>query len=238
MQLLDLSPDSPASNLALDEALLDWVEDGEGVPTLRFWESPSYFVALGYTNRATTEANIDACAAHDIPILRRVTGGGTVLQGRGCLNYAIIDRIERGQSLNVGATNNFVMGRMRDALNPLLDGEVSVQGHIDLVWRGRKFSGNAQKRRARTFLFHGTVLLDFDLELVQQVLRPPSKEPDYRAKRSHSDFITNVPLERESVKAALAKAFGATEILQNPPLQRVEDLIVQRYTRDDWNFRF
>ncbi len=238
MQLLDFSLDLPAQNLALDEALLDFAEEDGGAPVLRFWESPKYFVALGYTNRAATEANEEECLARQIPILRRATGGGTVLQGPGCFNYALVGRIENGQSLNVGATNEWVMSRVRDALNPLLNGEVEIKGHTDLTWRGRKFSGNAQKRRAHFFLFHGTVLLDFDLDLVNQVLRSPSKEPAYRAKRPHIDFITNVPSQRERVKTALADVFGATQSASDAALDRMNRLIENRYARDEWNFRF
>ncbi len=238
MQLLDFSASTPAENLALDEALLDSAEEEGGSPTLRFWESPRYFVALGYTNRAATEADVDECNAQGISILRRASGGGTVLQGPGCLNYALVARIEAGQALNVGATNEFVMSRVRDALKPLLEGEVAIQGYTDLTWRGLKFSGNAQKRRARFFLFHGTVLLDFGLELVGRVLRPPSKEPNYRAKRAHEEFITNVPLKREEVKSALADAFGANESTSKRPLERMQQLIEKRYARPEWNFRF
>jgi lipoate-protein ligase A len=238
VQLLDFSSITPAENLAVDEALLDRAEEEMGSPILRFWESRRYFVALGYTNRAAIETNVDECNARNIPILRRATGGGTVLQGTGCLNYALIDRIKSGQALNVGATNEFVMSRVRDALGPLLDGEVAIQGHTDLTWRGLKFSGNAQKRRAHFFLFHGTVLVDFDLELVGRVLRPPSKEPAYRANRSHGEFISNVPLEREKVKSAIAEAFGADEPIEQRPEERVQQLIEKRYSRDEWNFRF
>ena len=235
---LDLSLELPAHNLALDEALLNQAEDSDGSSALRFWESPVHFVALGYTNRVATETDENQCRARNIPILRRATGGGTVLQGPGCLNYALVSRIEAGQSLNVGATNEWVMSRVRDALNPLLDGEVEINGHTDLTWRGRKFSGNAQKRRARFFLFHGTILLDFDLELVSRVLRSPSKEPAYRANRTHDEFISNVPLRREETKVALARAFGADEMMSDAPLDLMNRLVEERYARDEWNFRF
>ncbi len=238
MQLLDYSALSPEENLALDEALLEAAESGTGPTTLRFWESSAYFVALGYTNRAATETDEEECARRAIPILRRATGGGTVLQGAGCLNYALVERIERGQSLNVSATNDFVMSCVRGALNSLLGGDVEWQGHTDLTWRGRKFSGNAQKRKARHFLFHGTLLLDFDLELVQSVLRLPSKEPDYRAHRTHREFIGNVPLERETLKAALALAFGATQKAATRPDELTRQLIEEKYARDEWNRKF
>ena len=180
-------------------------------PTLRFWESPAYFVALGYTNRAQTEADLTACAAMNVPILRRVSGGGTVTQGPGCLNYALIHAIAPGETLNVEATNKLVMETQRAAFERVLGERVDVAGHTDLAVAGRKFSGNAQRRRARYFLFHGTVLLDFDLELVGRLLKSPSKEPDYRARRAHGEFIRNLPLSHEEVKRALRRAWNADE---------------------------
>ena len=238
MQLLDYSAPSPEENLAVDEALLEAAEAGHNPPTLRFWESSRYFVALGYSNRAAIECDVSECARQNIPILRRVTGGGTVMQGVGCLNYAVVQRIESGDSLNVGATNDYVMEAVRCALNPLLGGEVERHGHTDLTWRGRKFSGNAQKRKAKHFLFHGTILLDFDVELVQRCLRPPSKQPDYRANRDHLDFIGNVPLERDAVKSALANAFGATEISAFALDERTRELVNEKYVRPEWNEKF
>ena len=86
MRHLDLTIPSPAENLACDEALLDWCESGDGVECLRFWESPEPFVVVGYANKVETEVNVAACEARKIPILRRCSGGGTVVQGPGCLN--------------------------------------------------------------------------------------------------------------------------------------------------------
>src|SRR4051794_13262168 len=89
MHCLDLTYDSPAANLALDEALLDACEIG-GAEVLRFWESPKYFVVVGYSNKVDTEVNVSECRKRNVPVLRRCSGGGTVLQGPGCLNYSLI----------------------------------------------------------------------------------------------------------------------------------------------------
>ncbi len=93
MKHLDLTLPSPAENLACDEALLDWREENGGEEILRFWESPETFVVVGYANKIATEVNVENCRAKQIPIFRRCSGGGTVLQGAGCLNYALILRI-------------------------------------------------------------------------------------------------------------------------------------------------
>ena len=82
MRLLELTLPSPAENLALDEALL-LEHDGVAVECLRFWESPVHFVALGVSGKMQADVDVDACARDGVPILRRASGGGTVLQGPG-----------------------------------------------------------------------------------------------------------------------------------------------------------
>ncbi len=238
MEFLDLSLDDGAGNLALDEALLESAEAGQIGSVLRFWESPVHFVALGYTNQAALEANLPLCQARSIQVLRRCSGGGTVLQGPGCLNYALIHPIEAGQMLNVSATNALVMENNRAALQSVSGLEIELAGQTDMALEGRKFSGNAQKRKARFFLFHGTLLLDFDLNLVQNLLLPPPKEPEYRARRSHRDFICNLPLSREEVKAALKKAWGATRETSEWPREGTRPWPREKYRRDEWNFKF
>ena len=224
--------------MAADEWLLIQAENGARGATLRFWESPVYFVALGYTNRADVEANLPACAAASVAVLRRVSGGGTVLQGPGCLNYALVHRIAPGETLNVEVTNKLVMETQRAAFEQLLGVPVAVAGHTDLATGNLKFSGNAQRRKSRYFLFHGTILLDFDLDLVQRLLRPPSKEPDYRARRSHRDFIRNLPLARDEVKAALCAAWSAHEAAETVAVSALDELIAERYGRGEWNLKF
>ncbi len=86
MKWLDAVLGTPAENLACDEALLDRCEE-RGEEILRFWESRQHFVVVGYGNSVAAEVNVFACAQLGVPILRRCSGGGTVVQGPGCLNY-------------------------------------------------------------------------------------------------------------------------------------------------------
>ena len=119
MRHLDLTLPSPAENLACDEALLDWCESGEGAECLRFWESPEPFVVVGYANKVATEVNVAACEARKIPILRRCSGGGTVVQGPGCLNYTLVLPITKDGPLHsIPVANQFIMRRNRAAFEP------------------------------------------------------------------------------------------------------------------------
>ena len=242
MKRLDLTLPSPAENLACEEALLDVCEENGGEEVLRFWEARETFVVVGYANKIASEVNIAACAAKNNPIFRRCSGGGTVLQGVGCLNYALVLRItDDGPCLSITSANQFIMERNRAAilsLNPqpsILN--LSVSGHTDLTIGGRKFSGNSQRRKKNFLLFHGCFLLNFDLALVGEFLRMPSLEPDYRASRSHDDFLVNLNLPANQVKIALQTAWGATDKLQNFPEEETRQLATQKYSTDAWNLK-
>jgi len=241
MRYLDLTLPSPAENLACDEALLDWCESGEGSQCLRFWESPEPFVVVGYANKVEIEVNVAACEARKIPILRRCSGGGTVVQGPGCLNYALILPITReGPLHSIPVANQFIMRRNRAAIESATGKRpaIALRGHTDLAMGEKKFSGNSQRRRKHYLLFHGTFLLNFDLALIGNLLRVPSKEPDYRESRKHSDFLTNINVSAKDVKAALQKAWDADSRLDNPPLEKIKALSRERYATNEWNFKF
>jgi lipoate-protein ligase A len=117
MKYFDCTFLSSAENLACDEALLDWCESGTGAECLRFWESPEPFVVVGYANKVATEVNVAACEARKVPILRRCSGGGTVVQGPGCLNYTLVLPITKDGPLHsIAVANQFIMRRNRAAI--------------------------------------------------------------------------------------------------------------------------
>jgi lipoate-protein ligase A len=246
MKHLDLTLRSPAENLACEEALLDVGDESGGGEVLRFWEAREPFVVVGYANKVTTEVNVAACAAKKIPIFRRCSGGGTVLQGSGCLNYALVLWItDDGPCRNIPLANQFIMEKNRAAIETLFfkseignrKSEILISGHTDLAIGGRKFSGNSQRRKKSFLLFHGTFLLNFNLALVGEFLRMPSLQPDYRASRSHDDFLTNLNLPADQVKAALKKAWNATDELKDFPQQETQKLAVEKYSTDEWNLK-
>jgi lipoate-protein ligase A len=241
MHLLDVSFADPARNLACDEAVLDELEadsaHGLGQPTLRFWESSVPFVVVGYGNKILSEVNLAACRAQNIAILRRTSGGGTVVQGPGCLNYTLTLPIA-DETANITSANCFIMSRNRDALSKLLGKEVQIQGHTDLTVGALKFSGNAQRRKSRALLFHGCFLLHLDFNLIEQLLLHPTREPDYRGHRSHREFLTNLPISRDALKTALIDAWSAGEKAATPSHIRIEPLVHEKYNNPAWNEKF
>lgn len=238
MKLCDLTLPTPEENLACDEVLLDLCEAGQSDELLRFWALPRYFVVLGYGNKAGTEVNLPFCQKFTIPVLRRCSGGGTVLQGPGVLNYSLILRIaDDGPCHSIAATNRFILERHRDALAPLLLAPVAWRGQTDLAIGGLKFAGNAQRRRRQFLLFHGSFLLHLDLDLLEKTLPQPSRQPDYRVNRSHSDFLINLNLPAHTIKSALSQTWNATIPLAPLPLDAITRLAREKYALDEWSLR-
>jgi len=230
MKFLELTLPTPAENLACDEVLLDLCEQDGDEGILRFWEARQHFVVLGYSNKAHTEAHLDRARQDSIPVLRRCTGGGAVLQGPGCLNYSLILPI----TSQVSETNASIMQLHAAALG----NGVEVRGHSDLTLGDLKFSGNAQRRKRRYLLFHGSFLLNLDIERIERLLPMPSREPDYRHHRTHRDFLINADLAGRKIQDALQKSWSATEVLRDVPLAGIDALVRSQYTADDWNFKF
>jgi lipoate-protein ligase A len=243
LRLLDLTLPTPEENLALDEALLlalnDEVARGTGAlppaETLRIWESPVRFVVLGVSGRLREEVDVDACARAGVPILRRASGGGTVVQGPGCLNFALVLSLDaRPELRDVTRSYAKILGGLRDALD--LEG-AEPSGTSDLAIRGRKISGNAQKRTAHAILHHGTLLHGFDIACLEDLLLEPEKQPAYRGGRSHPAFVQNAPLSAREIRSRLLAAWPAAPApgFQPPNLGA---LIAEKYGNREWVERF
>lgn len=237
MKFLERTFTEPALNLACDEALLERVEAGdESSECLRIWEAEGHFVVLGHANRVAAHVDVEACKQERIPIVRRISGGGTVVQGPGCLNYAVILKNE-GQR-NIRDVYRYVLERHCEALAPSCRVAPRLQGISDLAVNDLKFSGNSQYRKARAVLVHGTFLLNFELSVIDRLLPMPPEQPDYRANRPHDRFLINLYLNREAVVRALRRAWNADQDSSSFPIARIEQLADERYRRVEWSEKF
>ncbi|MFB3789611.1 MAG: biotin/lipoate A/B protein ligase family protein [bacterium] len=239
MHYLDLTLPTPVSNLACDEALLNEREAGRGGEVLRVWESPMYFVALGRSRPVRRDVNLGACRALLVPVYRRTSGGGTVLLGPGCLNYSLILRMSPGSSYpNLSETYAAVLGKHQQMINGLLGVEAGIQGISDLTLGPHKFSGNAQRRKKRFMLIHGTFMLNFDLARISRLLPVPDETPDYRTGRPHADFLINLGIREAVLKERLRETWNALEPLEEIPRDSMEEMAAGFLSDPKWIYQF
>lgn len=209
LRLLDLTLSLPVENLALDEALLEELDELGGDPALRFWESDHLFVVLGRGSRLADDVNLDVCKRDGILILRRASGGGTVLQGPGCLSYALVLPLNWHPDLaSIRTANRFILERIATALREW-EPATSFRGVSDLAIGDMKISGNAQRRTRKALLFHGTILHGMSADLVTRYLKHPSRQPDYRSDRPHQTFLRTLNAPPQAIKQAIARAWNA-----------------------------
>jgi lipoate-protein ligase A len=238
MQLLDLTLPTPAENLALDEALLDAAQAGECGEVLRLWESPEPIVVVGRASQVGVEVNLDVCRARQIPVLRRSSGGAAIVAGPGCLMYAVVLSYELRPELRmIDEAHRFVLGTLACSLQTLTP-TVARRGISDLTVDGRmKFSGNSLRASRTHMLYHGTLLYDFPLALVGELLRTPPRQPEYRAGRSHGEFIANLPITGNVLRRAVIDAWPIEGEPRDWPCEAKCRLAAEKYASPDWNLR-
>jgi lipoate---protein ligase len=214
LRLLDHTIGSVVLDLDVDAQLFREVEATGRGETLRVWEAPAPAVVLGHGDRAERAVRLRACAADAAPVVRRLTGGGAVVIGPGCLNFSLAVSIDRRPELqDVARSYAVILGALVRALD--VPG-LARRGLADLALGHLKVSGHAQRRGRRALLHQGTLLYAFDLALMARYLQEPLRQPAYRDGRRHGDFVANLPLDRTSVLKGLCAAFAAQHAEQGP----------------------
>jgi lipoate---protein ligase len=236
MLLLNTTYRSTAVNLAIEEALLDEAESGNwNREILRVWKPEECFVVIGRGSQIAGEVNLAATAQDGIPVFRRISGGAAIVAGAGCLLYAVMLSLKkRPQLAMVDEAHRFVMEQMLAALQPLVP-SMTHNGTCDLVLDGRKFSGNSLRVRRDWLLYHGTLLIDMNLQLIDRYLRYPPREPEYRKHRPHHEFVCNLNCSTHSVEQRLAAQWQAKPEHVALPMELVDQLVREKYSQSSWN---
>lgn len=251
-RLLTYTADSPAADLALEEALHQRVEEDSSPDTWRLWSACYPAVILGTGQEAAREADLTAAQAENISVLRRHSGGGAVVIGPGTINFSAFFRIA-----NLPGSQT-IQGAMRAALATVIETlsafglkNAQMAGLSDLAVVSadgtlKKIAGNSQARKRRSVVVHGTLLADPDWARIARLLKFPSSIPDYRAGRPHADFLTSLkqcgaPFTFDKFRAEFAKRLPSDIDEASAPspheVERARILLAEKYSLNEWNIR-
>ena len=213
MEFTDLGVVPPAEGLRKEREILESIERARCADVhahnaqtsvrgerLLVWEAAHPAVVLPRNGAADAWGYIDACAARGVPILRRESGGGAVVLGPGCLNFALILSLDARPEL-ADVTGSYAT-LLRATADMLAIPGVTIHS-TDLALGNRKFAGHAQRRLRYTLLHHGTILYALDLDLIDVLLPEPPRRPVWRGTRPHHEFLTNAPFGRADLVARL-----------------------------------
>ena len=238
------APVEPAFGLALEDALFESVCAG-GPDTLRLWVNFRSII-VGRSQAVSAEVDLEAAARLAVPVLRRISGGGTVYHYPGNLNLSLF--LRNGSRLgNVASVFSLFGGIIASALTRL---EIEVLPCANrLMVDGRKIAGAAQVRRSRAILYHTTLLVEPDTLEMGLFLRamgdrycpcgvPSHPHPTTSLREARGREVALEEVGRLLVRP-IVRAIGCdvdvAEGLTPVEHSRAEELMRVKYRSEKWN---
>ncbi len=191
------------SNMGIDRAILQAISEGQSIPTLRLYSWAMPAVTVGYFQKISETVNINFCTENNIPVIRRITGGGTVLHDSE-ITYSFITPL-KNSPIQSDMESSF-----KAIITPLINSlkaigiDASFKPVNDIIAEGKKISGSAQTRQQGVLLQHGTIITDINEDMFTRALI-------YRKKLSEKSFTEPVK-NITSVKKILGNRFNQSSV--------------------------
>jgi lipoate-protein ligase A len=182
MLILAPATTNPYTNLATEEYLLK----NSPSDIFMLWRSQPA-VIVGKHQNAMAEINYHFVRENGIPVIRRLSGGGTVYHDLGNLNYTFIMNGTEGNLVN--------FRRFAQPIIDVLHGvgvDARLEGKNDLRVNGKKISGNAEHVYKNRVLHHGTLLVESNLVNLGMALKAPTNRYSDRAVQSIRSVVANL----------------------------------------------
>lgn len=175
---------NPYFNLALEQFVFDRLSPDHRYFML--WRNDNAII-IGKHQNTAEEIDAEVVRKRDIRVVRRLSGGGAVYHDMGNINYTFIAPVEPGMPLDFGIFCRPVI----DALTQF-GVHAELNGRNDMTIDDQKFSGNAQYRKRRRVMHHGTLLYDSDLSVLGKCLVVPKDKIESRGLKSVRSRVTNI----------------------------------------------
>ncbi|WP_297478051.1 biotin/lipoate A/B protein ligase family protein [Thermococcus sp.] len=246
MRFIPLIVARPEVQMAIDEAILLARIEGKVPDTVRLYAFSPSSITIGRFQSVRHDVDLDEAKRLGIPVVRRITGGGSVFHDEfGEITYSVTASENLHPALkNVESSYRYLAGPLLDALKELgLDAGFS--GLNDITVNGKKISGSAQTRRKGVILQHGTFMYATRVEVLGKVLRVSRLKLQDKGVSSIWERVTT--LEREGIKLnrweayellrqSFFSAFPMEEgELTDYELELAERLVEERYEDPEWN---
>ena len=244
-----------ASNMAVDEALLESAVTPGAIPTLRLYHFRRPTVTFGYGQDVAQAVNESACRDRGVEYVRRITGGRALLHGHDLTYSVAAPRLAR----SVKSTYQSVTGAVREALAqlgvpvdpPRVSNEsrtmragrhlpcLAVPTGHEITTDGRKVVASAMRFRRRGFLTHGSILWSIDRQLSMLVTR--HGEHDALPAVGIREIELNPPAFGdteliEALSCAFEELLGASALLGALSLEESArvSVLAEKYRSEDW----
>ena len=237
---LHQSSTDPYFNLAAEEYFLKNFQENY----FMLWRSQPT-VVVGKHQNALAEINHDFVHSHQIPVARRLSGGGTVFHDLGNLNFTFIRNVEKIQEVNFKIFTSPIVEALKT-----LGVEAYTTGRNDLLIDGKKISGNAEHVHRNRVLHHGTLLFNSQLDALKGALKVDLSKFEDKAVQSNRSEVTNIapylpgPMSVEDFGnrffAEISNQIAGSQFysLTETDLDAIQKLSDEKYRTWDWIFGY
>lgn len=240
MQLVLRESTDPYFNIAAEEYLIKNTSE----PIFMIWQNqPS--VIVGKHQNPLKEVNLDFVNQHQIPVIRRISGGGTVYHDLGNINYSFIDFGKAESLVNFAKYSKPILELLQK-----MGVNAELVGKSDLKIEGKKFSGNASHVYKNRVLHHGTLLYKSDLNILNESIRIKGHQITDKAVNSNRSVVTNISdhlhqeMHIDTFKQKLINyiksEFPEIHETQLNSFQEgeIQRLVEEKYQNWEWNFGY
>ncbi len=240
MLIINRSQTNPYFNIATEEYLLKTLDED----CFMLWQNePS--IIVGKHQNTLAEINYHFVKQNNIPVIRRISGGGTVFHDLGNLNFTFIQKGEKGKLVDFRR----FMDQIIDVLNQL-GVPAKFEGKNDIRVNGLKISGNAEHVYKNKVLHHGTLLFSSQLDFLNKILKVKPDRFQSKAIQSVSskvanisDFLTKKITIQEFREKIIQHISGISKNVEFYSLTEndiisINKLVTEKYKTWKWNFGY
>jgi lipoate-protein ligase A len=230
----------PYLNLAVEELLLKTRKEDFLILGIN-----STSVVIGKHQAAHRESDTKFITENNIPVIRRITGGGTVFHDQGNLNFTFIREAEEGRQIDFRKYTQPVMDYLAS-----IGIEAIFEGKNDIRVGGLKISGNAEHVHRNRVLHHGTLLFDSSLEKLRNSIRKDISSYITKGVNSNPTSVANLKAinpvfsDISALRNSMLKWFleyfsgSGTYELSAGELSEAEKLADSKYRTWEWNYAY
>lgn len=250
-RLLDMGQVSAVRSQTIYHAVAECAGENDP-PTLSILRPNQPYVSIGYHQEAGKEVDLKYCQAHNLPVIRRMVGGGAVLLDENQLFFHIIVPRKKLPALGLPlrlAERYPLLARPAIAAYHKLGIPAAFRPINDIHVHGRKLGGTGAADIGEAFVFVGSMMLDFNHALMARVLRFSDEKMRDKVHKSMEEYVTSLKRETgdkpplDTVREALLAGFREELQLEPEPghltpkeEQKIEELN-QLFLSEGWLHR-
>ncbi|MDK9865000.1 MULTISPECIES: lipoate--protein ligase [Staphylococcus] len=230
----------PTLNLAMEEYVLKNMPKDDSY-FLFYVNRPS--IIIGKNQNTIEEVNKPYIDAHNIDVVRRISGGGAVYHDEGNLNFSFITDDDGNSFHNFKKFTEPIVEALKS-----LGVDAEMTGRNDIQVGKAKISGNAMVKVKERMFSHGTLMLNSELSEVQNALKVNPAKIKSKGIKSVRSRVANIsefleePIDIDDFKEIILKTiFGEANQVETYQLtdedwKNIEKLSNEKYRTWDWNY--